>query len=386
MNAYIWQVIKILNNTHFYILNNLFASLIVTRYYKVNAGFFLTLFIVLFGIMSGAESILLHHALMSAATSSLLYTLAAIAIFALYGYKCLSFSLKMLNLPENNFLYNMQGLSNSRQLLLLFNTIMAMYLPIMLYGSITAYIGFTENHYLTATLIFTALLFICCSSTYICFFRLNTTWKQPIFSLPTFVLSKKKKYLFFLLHYSLDNRKGAFITIKIISLSLLQFMVALNNDKPGRENICFLILLCISTHALLPLYYTRFIEHDMPLLRNLPLPLAKRYSIYIFTYALIFLPELLFLLWNESSVLPVAAILSLYTLSICRMSLFTSLQFLKKMTTDKYTSVIFVLFFVTIVLLASVNIWFVAFSELGAALIIFATSYYSYEEDINIAG
>ena len=309
-------------------MTQLLSTLLVSRFYKINAGFFLFLFIILFGILPGTDTLRLHTSLMIAATSSPVYALVAMVIFALYNFKCASFSYKELEKPENSFLVNLQCLSNVQQLSIFLAIHASLYFPVLVYGIITAFVGFRAAHYPCGMLILAWSLLMPLTGAYISFYKLNTTWLKPVFTLPVIRLFHKKGFYSYLLHYSLNSKKGAFIGIKIFSLLALQFMVALNAGKASRENVCFLILLCISAHALLPAYYVQFVEGELGFLRNTPLSLMKRLGLYTGTYSVIFIPELLFLIWNEHSVLPLAGIISLYLLAIARLTLYTSLQYL----------------------------------------------------------
>ena len=357
----------------------IFSKLLISKFYKMNAGFFLFLFIILFGILPGPDTIRLHRGLMSAATSSPAFAAVAAIIFLLFNFKCISFTYKEMEQPENGFLYNMQGISNARQFLLFAYYHASVYSPFLMYALIMARVGFQEHHYLLASFTIIWQLIICGIAVYLYFSKLNNTWKNPAFTLPSITLFPDKNFSFYLLYHSLYSRKGAFIAIKIFSLLALQFLVVLNADKTSRENVCFLILLSISAHALLPVYYVQFMEGELPFLRNLPLSILKRLSIYIITYSVIFIPELLFLLWNEHTVLSISIIISLYLLAIGRLTLFTSLQYFKGMDVNRYTGVVFVLFFVTLILLASVNLWVFIIAESVIGIFLFYLLYYKYE-------
>ncbi len=360
------------------------SKLFIQRFYKVNAGLFLVSFIALFGIMSGVDTLNFHHALMRAITGSATNMLLAFVVFGLYNLKCISFSLKEIQKPENVFLFQVQGVSDMRQLLLYTYCHASLYLPVFMYGVIAAIIGFKDGHVVLAVFMLLWQGAMCLAGAYITFHQLNTTWKYPAIRLPEINFIKKRGYYFYLLYHSLYNRKGAIVGIKILSLVLLQFMVALNADKPSKENVCFLVLLCISTHALLPVYFADFQEKQLGFMRNMPLALWQRYALYFVTYALLFLPELLFLLWNERNVLPLSVIFSLYALAIGRLMLYSSLQYLKNLTLDRYTGLIFVMFFVTLVLLAAINLWVFSGIELALSAILFGRLYYRYESTAQV--
>jgi hypothetical protein len=360
-------------------------KLLVNKFYKLNAGFFLFLFIVLFGIMPGADTIILHRQLMLAAVSSWAGLTIMTIVFGAYALKCVLFVLRELATPENVFIYNMQGLTNGRQLRLLFFVFTSLLSPVLIYGAITVAAGAQAGQALAAGAA-GILLGLCATGTYILFATINGTWKQPLGGLPKVGWLPRKQFLTYLLFYSVDNKKGVFISVKIFSLLALQFMVALNADKVSKENICFLILLSIAAHALLPLYYIRFIESEMAFLRNMPLRLGARLSQLLVTYAIILLPELLFLAWNEAHVLQWHLIAALYLLAIARLMFYSVLQYLPRMTTERYTGIIFISFFVSIILLASVSLWFFVISEFALAMLLYSLLYYKYEHPIENEG
>lgn len=215
--------------------------------------------------------------------------------------------------------------------------------------------------------------------TYSAFRKINATWAKPLFAFPSVVLFRSKGFMSWLLHYSINNKKGVFISIKIFSLLALQLLVALNADKASKENVCFLITLCIAAHSLLPSYYVRFVETEMAFLRNMPVPLVHRLGQYAFTYSIILVPELLFLLYNEVHILPLQIIGSLYLLAISRLTLYTAMQYLPSMTLDRYTGIIFVMFFITLILLASLSLWVFIAAESFVAVALFSWYYYRYE-------
>ena len=363
-------------------MRNVLDKLLVTRYYKLNAGFFLVILIALFGIMSGRETIDFHHAVMTAVTSSFLPLCVACLVCAAYNFKCISFCVRELNDPANSFLFNLQTVSNRQQLFLLFRNQAAVYFPVLIYFGIAVAVGFEGGHYVFATGLLVWQVVMCGTGAAVCFYILNSTWKRPIISLPSVVLFRSKSFPFYLLLYSLHNRKGTFIFVKVCSLVLLQFLVSLNSEKVSRENICFIIMFVIAAHALLPLYYVRYMETELAFLRNMPISLARRAAVFVCTYAIIFLPELLFLLWNERSVLPLQVTLSLYVVAVVRMCLYTALQYVKGMGTDRYTSVVLGLFFASLLLLASVDLWVFAVFESVAAIAIFYRCYPGYERMI----
>lgn len=354
-------------------------KVLVTRFYKINTGFFLLFFLLLFGLLDGKSTMELHRSIMEGITSSAGFCAGAMLVWAAYNFKCIRFVMNELDAAENSFLYRLQGVDNRRQFLLLLSCHASIYMPLLVYGGVTVGLGLYEHHYVWAVFFLVFQLLMCGAGAAIYQNRMNSTWAQPFINLPSPDISRRKSFLFYLIHYSLANRKGTFIGLKVCSVLLLQAMVAANNDKLSKEAICVLIMFLISAHSLLPLYYVRFVEGELSFLRNMPILISRRFFVYVLTYAIIFLPELAFLLLNTHHVMPLQLTLSLYAVAVSQLSLYTGLQYIRGVHTDKYTMFVFVLFFINLLLLASFNLWFLFVAEAVVATGLFMGLYNGYE-------
>jgi hypothetical protein len=360
----------------------LFKTL-VARYYEANTGFFLLLFLAMFGVLNGEATIELHHVIMLSVTSSSYWMGVAMLVWGAYNMKCILFIVKALQAPQNKFLYGLQATDNKRQLYALLQCHASLYLPVLLYAGFTVFVGFAEKQFIQPVLIILYQLLMCGAGVAVYFNIINTTWQASRISFRIPVLFTKKRFEFYLLHYSLYYKKATFIGIKVFSVLLLQAMALSNRNSLSKEAVCVLIMFLISAHTMLPVYYTNFLERDLTFLRNLPLPRMRVWFVFIVTYAIIFLPELAFLLVNEQHVMPISLILSLYALGICQMLFYTSLLYLN-ISTEKYTGAVFGIFFIGLLLLASFNLWFLAISELFVATVMFLLLYRRYEYKIAV--
>ena len=349
------------------------------RFYRINTGFFLLSFIALFGLLDGKSTMALHYSVMQGISSSYTFAGVAMLVWALYNIKCISYGLKVIEEPENSFIFRLQSLGSGRQLYLLLRCHVAMYLPLLVYGGMTVVVGFSGGHYLLPVLFIIFQLMMCGAGAAIYFNRINSTWRKPPIALPTLSTGSRKTFLMYLLHYSMWSRKGTFAGVKLFSLVLLQAMVAANTNKLSKEAICVLIMFLISAHSLLPLYYVRFMEGGLAFTRNMPIPVMRRLLVFVVTYAIILLPELLFLLLNEHHVMPLQLTLSLYAVGVAQLTLYTSLQYIKGMQQGKYTGFVFGLFFVNLLLLASFNLWLLCVVESVVAVAVFVWGYDRYE-------
>jgi hypothetical protein len=84
-------------------------------YYQRNVGFFLVIFLLLFGI-AGEQAWPMHRSIMyEIAASPVLWLLAAL-LWSLYALKCLHFTLRTLAMAENEFLYTLSLFPVRRQM------------------------------------------------------------------------------------------------------------------------------------------------------------------------------------------------------------------------------------------------------------------------------
>ncbi len=360
-------------------MNNALSKIFVVKFYQLNAGFFLFIFLLFFGLVNIKDVINLHYAIMMQVTNKSFFTLIASSVCLLYTIKCLFSVLKTINLPENSFLYNLQGLNKFNIYKKFFFCQVSIYLPVLIYSLIVVYVGFVHNQILLSVFFFFIQVLLIISCVLIYSYRINSTWKQSILPEITLPAIKRKSLLMYLYYYSVNNRKATFFTIKVFSLLLLQLMVFVNSEQVSSENVCILLLFIMSAHSLLPYYYVRFFETELPFLRNLPISVFYRYILYVFTYSLILLPELVFLFWNELNVLGSSTLFSIYFFGIAQLALFTGLQYLKGVTIERYSTIVLGLFFVSMLLLAAIGLWYLLFVELLLSIFIFLAAYNKYE-------
>lgn len=362
-------------------MRNVLVKTIVMQFYRVNSGFFLTVFILLFGLMNGKAVIDMHHQIMRGISSSFSFFAGAAFIWIAYSIKCLNFTTRTLKDPSGAFLYTMQTLSDKQQKTLFVMLQFMMMVPLTVYGLIAVAVGYSYGNilYPTLFLLLQATLF---ASGIIPLRTINNTWNEKHFriNLPDRKFNIAQRW--YLLLYSVNDRKATFAGIKLFSLLLLQAMVAANRTEPNRESFSFLILFLIAAHAMLSAYYVRFTEQQMSFLRNMPISRSHHLTNYLFTYSVIFLPEMLFLTINAQHALTLQVIGSLYTSAIATSLLYTSLQYLPKLTTERYITYVSVSFFSSLLFVASFGLWWYSLLTITLAVAIFFTGYHKYEPTI----
>lgn len=362
-------------------MRNVLVKTIVMQFYRVNSGFFLTVFILLFGLMNGKAVIDMHHQIMRGISSSFSFFAGASLIWLTYSIKCINFTTRTLKDPSGSFLYTMQTLSDKHQKAMFVMLQCLMMAPLTIYGLLTVTVGYGYGKMLYPTL-FLFLQVTLFAAGIIPLRTINNTWneKHVRINLPNRKFNFGQKW--YLLLYSINDRKATFVGIKIFSLLLLQAMVAANRTEANRESFSFLILFLIAAHAMLPAYYVRFSEQQMSFLRNMPISRSRHLANYLFTYSLIFLPEMLFLTINAHHTLTLQVIGSLFTSAIATSLLYTSLQYLPKLTTERYITYVSVSFFSSLLFVASFGLWWFTLLAITLAVAIFFKRYYGYEPTI----
>ncbi|WP_276132975.1 hypothetical protein [Polluticoccus soli] len=361
-------------------------TLFVKQFYRLNLGFFLVCFFILFGILSFRDMVYFHYTIMEQAHTSRVLLLLCGA-WLLYAVKCLGFGLRVLQTPlSSNFLYHLQGLTDRKLLRVLSELQLMIYLPALAYAIITAVVQMLHGHILAAItilLVQTVLIFI---PSYLYLLTLNSTYKQirleRVYRFLDFG-SAEKNFRFWLLHYLFHQRKAALLGIKIGSLILLQAMVTYNEKNLNLESVSYLMLGLIAAHAILPFYLREFIEERLRFVRAMPISLTKRYSWFLLSYAVLMLPELLFLLLHVKSVLPITMLLLIYAIAAAQLSLYSSLLYSPRMTVEKYMLVVAVLFFASILFLAAFPIWQFALTVFLISFTLFVIFYERWEATIN---
>lgn len=360
-------------------MNRILSKAIVTQYYRINAGFFLVLLLLLFGLLPANAVVAMHQYLMTEITSNWLFLAGASLLWFAYSGKCLLYCHRELRNPTNGYLYHMQALPWWRHYGLWLAVHAQLMMPTLLYGAITVALGIHTHHYGLAILFAAIQIVLLATPPLLSTYTTNNTWRHHPIKMPALLRGVRKRPVTFLLHYALHMRKGTFIGLKALSVLLLQGMVAANTDDINKESVAVLMMFLISAHALLPVYFVQFAAIRLRFVNNLPISRAKLLLTGALTFAVIYLPEFLFLTLNGRHALPAGIMLSLYAVAIAQTMLYAALLYLPRMTVDRYTMVVLGLFFVTLLFLASFNLWLLCIVESVATVAIFYTRYRQYE-------
>ncbi len=267
-------------------------------FYQRNAGFFLVIFLLLFGI-AGEKAKPMHHAIMWEMAGSAAILLVAAAVWLLYAFKCLQFGLKTLALPENEFLYCISLLPFRRQMGSLFAIQAYLHLPVWLYALTAAGVAVVERRaYATAAVIVLYNAVLCLGVAGV-FHRRITQPNQdrnPSLLNRLFDFRFAKPYPAFFWSYLLHQEKVLLFSTKAFSLLILVGIIPLYASVDYDERMLRIgFLLSAFAHVILVQQYRDWEERYLLITRNLPLSLTRRFGQYALVYLGVLLPEILVL-------------------------------------------------------------------------------------------
>ncbi len=360
-------------------MNRILTKAIVTQFYKINTGFFLVLFLILFGLLNGKAMVEMHMYLMQEISADYRFLLAAMVIWLLYSFKCVLYVHKELRSAAGSYLYVLRSVTDGRHLRLWASCQFQLLLPVTIYTCLTAAVGYSSGHYLYPTLFLLYQTGLCIGAAFIYRDTINNVWRQVLPAMPGIMRGMRKPPYTFLLYYAVNMRKGTFIGLKLLSVILLQGMVAANQVEINKESVAILMMFLIAAHSLLPLYFMRHAETRLAFVRNMPLRDVSILLTVTFTYAVVFLPEITFLILNGRHALPPLVVVELYAVAVSQSMLYTMLHYIPRMNTDRYMLVVLSLFFATLLFLASFDLAPLLGVELLLSVILFVLFYRKYE-------
>lgn len=362
-------------------LSNILHKAFVVTYYRKNAGFFLFLLYILFGMEQ--KPILFHRELIQSIVTGKNEMLVTLIIFLLYHLKCLYFILRKMRSGQYQFIAEMQSYQPLQQAVALAAAYILLAAPFSLYCVCIIAVAIKSGLILSAAI---AALFQLSVHT-ICIFiwyraiqkgftrRQRTAWSRK--------LPVVKKTMFWLpLCYSLGDGQWRLVVVKFFSLLLLSIVCVWNRNDYTFSDFLLFFQLSIAAHAALVLDYVEFLETKFFVRRNLPVPVWKIFLSYLLCYLIIALPEILSMFYFGIGQQPPtnAAIMAL--MYIGELLLFTAVLYEKGMTKERYFTYVAAIA-ISMLLIASFKIfWITAMGVLAISFSLFQIQFYRYEPNI----
>ena len=272
-------------------------KIVVKKFYLENAGFFLFLFLVFFGIVAPSQQLAYHYALILGMLAAPGFLFLVGLAWSFYLLKVGRFVTRTLDSPDNRFLFLLNGLPPIRTYLLLLKTQCTLFLPVSGYSLAVSIIAWSEGAWPIAVLVQLYIVIVC---------LLAAAWYQHRLTYPGAKPGQSSRqtgrrytpYWLILVRYLLHEVKTPLAGIKIFGCGILYALLI--HRQPGDEDIRMLYLafsLAIFGHGML-LYRCRELEATRLLCyRALPVPVSGRFGQYAIFCFLLLLPEMLITGW-----------------------------------------------------------------------------------------
>jgi len=332
------------------IVLSILQRVIVNYFYRVNAGFFLFLFFLLFGIPNNLAQF--HMAIINIIIQTPMGLGIAMLLWLLYNFKCMDYVVKQLRNPQQQFLFCLNHLSPRSCFGYLAYVQALVYMPVLAYSMVAATVAFKTHYYMSmaGVLLFSIAVIMLTAGVY-----LRVLQRRPVFNI-TVVLPgtgfRFNKPLFSVpLFYVLHNRRQMLLVTKFFSLLVLYAFIHLYEaDQYDIRPLLLCFMLATAANSALVYETKAFEDGFMGFAKNFPFTLTKRFGLMLVMYTLLMLPELAFVCKGWPVHFHLVDYAQLLLLSIGLLSIFHGSLYTGDIDTDAYFKIVFailaMLFFV----------------------------------------
>ena len=325
-------------------------KVVVNHFYRVNAGFFLFMFFVLFGIPVNLAQF--HLAIINVIIQNPAGLAGGMTLWLLYNFKCINYVVKHLRSPQQQFLFCLNNLSPSSCFGYLIYVQALVYMPVLAYSLVAAIIAFKTHYYISAAIIllFTTVLVLLTAAIY-----LRALQRRPLFNntvlLPKINIRLGKPLFSLPLYYLLHNRGQMLLVAKFFSLlALFVFFKLYEVEQYDIRPLLLCFMLATAANSAIVFEAKAFEDTTMFITKNFPISLPQRFGLLLLTYTLLMLPELAFACKGWPLYFHVVDYAQLLLLSVGLLTLFHGSLFTDDMDTDAFYKIVFailaILFFV----------------------------------------
>lgn len=270
------------------------------RFYARNLGFFLFLFIMMFGIIetsSGDKQVILsyHYRLILGMLSNDAAFFILLFAWLLYACRCFNFISGVVSAADASFLYIVNNLEKKTVFNLFLGLCALLYLPVIAYSVAVAWIAFDQHQPVKFLVIILFQVFVCVyGATY---FQKKIRFAGAarfILRAPAWLRNFSNPYFSFLLSGIFRTAAPLFTGIKIFScLVLCMFLRNLNESDYDFRFMMMFFLMANLGHAII-IHRTRYTEETrLTFYRQLPFTRGQRWIQYVLYYSILLVPELL---------------------------------------------------------------------------------------------
>jgi hypothetical protein len=357
-------------------------KVLVKEYYRLNAGFFLVIITLAFGFMSGAE----HRALAEFFISSPLLLSLPIGMWSIYFVKIITFNRSQVNLPQNQFLYIFNLWTYPRQALPFFLTVANQFMPAMLYGFFLMVMALKNNIYIPIIIIPLALLLFLLTGTAVLLRQLNHVASEATAS----ILKKYLDYRFtkpltqFYLEYVTRTDPALIFGTKIFSGLLIFAVTQLYSGESYDVRLLAMGCALSFSASFMIIRQIHYFENKVfVMLRNLPIPVTRRITTFVFVLLIFCVPEITIVIKYFPDALHWRDALSVLFFGLSTGLLFYGLHFTGVIQQKHFERPVFALVIGwLLVILFRVPVFVLAFVNSGIGIWLVGKYFYRFEQPV----
>lgn len=273
---------------------NLAGKVFITRFYTQNAGFFLFIFVMMFGIVQGGLLLRYHYQLIMGILQVPAAFAVALGLWTLYLFKCMKFVNKTIVASDGFFLRVLNELDNQKKFVLFLYIQFALYLPVILYGGAVTAIAVNHHYLFKAITIVIFELAVCVYPAA----RYSAQMKWPGIGSSSGIsagrVSIPRSYLSFLLLQLVNGMRMLVAGVKLFScLLLFLFLRTLGEGPYDLRMLMMLYTMSLLGHSIIVHKLREFEETRLVFYRQLPVNVWKRWVDYCLFYIILILPEMI---------------------------------------------------------------------------------------------
>ncbi|MBC9930374.1 hypothetical protein [Chitinophaga qingshengii] len=362
------------------ILQKIFTA----QFYIQNTGFFLVLFYLLFGVVDSGSLLNYHRSLMMGFLEGSSFLLLVLALWALYGLKCVGFMMKVLQSQGYEFLYPTMGSLDKktrfRQWFLLHN---AIYLPVWIYAGIAVLIGLKHHYYVSAGII---LVFNIAMSVWPLALYDRKLFQPDIFFFTGYLQRwinrrfTKPPVLYFL--YELFTQfPRRILTAKLVSAMVLwlTFFLMHEGNYFDLRGLQLGVMLSVLLHLQLLSHHRVFDDTWLNFMENLPVSTLRHYGRMAAIYLIIWIPEIVMITVNAYTKTSWLSLLTVFCMALSLLMFFRSLLYFPKMNNELHVRYVLITCFVVLFMILGHYEWLAILLLQALSAIVFFRQYRRYE-------
>ncbi len=329
------------------------------EYYKMNAGFLILSFILIFGyglfiktaghIPAGEERTIYLVLLLNFVQSPII-TLIACALWLLYTFKCWLYVWKASRLAEHTFWrYSINALPLSKQFYVWFMFQLYLFIPLVIYWLLATIYGLIVLDLLIPLLCGLYLIILVIISTFIYLYRFNfAKFEQESGFNLTALTRKLRKTPFNAFFYEiLLKHKIPFLITKIFSsIALLILKISIFEvDEPIRL-IAITALVTVIVQSVIVYLEYRFSQNHLYFIQQLPYSRIKVYTMRVLGYCTLLLLEYIGICF----ILPASSVFLFLLISLSGLLLIRAILYFNSATMKSFLKWVFIWFSAALIL------------------------------------